>query len=102
MPELPHADQTHSPGFALDLLLPALPETLVLPIPANHIKLSQMTQNNPAWTIENFLEVKNGHLSINGVDATELAQKHETPLFVFSAARIRHNIERLKAAEGAL
>ncbi len=60
-----------------------------------------MTQD-PAWTIENFLEVKNGHLSINGVDALELARKFDTPLFVFSSARIRHNIGRLKKVESAL
>ena len=60
-----------------------------------------MTQK-PAWTIENFLEVKNGHLSVGGADAVELAEKFETPLFVFSESRIRHNIDRLKRAENTL
>lgn len=45
-----------------------------------------------AWEIENFLEAKNDHLHIDGVDAVELAREHGTPLFVFSEARIRHNI----------
>ncbi len=57
---------------------------------------------NPAWTIENFLEVKNNRLHINGVSATALAEQYGTPLFVFSEARIRHNIERLKRAERAI
>jgi D-ornithine/D-lysine decarboxylase len=56
----------------------------------------------PPWAIENFLEVKNGRLSVGGADAVELAQKFATPLFVFSEARIRHNIDRLKAVEAAL
>ena len=56
----------------------------------------------PAWAIENFLEVRDGSLSVNGVDALGLAKEFQTPLFVFSEARIRGNIERLKAAEDAL
>lgn len=51
------------------------------------------------WEIENFLEIKNGQLHINGVSAVELAEKYDTPLFVFSQSRIKHNIERLKRAE---
>ncbi len=57
---------------------------------------------NPAWTIENFLEVKNSQLHINGVSAIDLANQFDTPLFVFSEARIRHNIERLKRAESVI
>mgnify|MGYP001182368229 CR=1 FL=1 len=48
------------------------------------------------WEIENFLEVRDGQLHINGVDAVELAREHGTPLFVFSESRIRHNIDRLR------
>lgn len=51
-----------------------------------------------AWTIENFLEIQNGHLTINGVDSIELIEKFDSPLFVFSEPRIRYNIERLKKA----
>ena len=51
------------------------------------------------WQIENFLEEKNNQLYINGVSAIELAEEFDTPLFVFSESRIRHNIERLKRAE---
>ncbi len=50
------------------------------------------------WEIQTFLEIENGRLHINGVDAIELAREHGTPLFVFSEPRIRHNIERLKEA----
>ena len=48
------------------------------------------------WEIENFLDVRNGRLHIDGVSAVELAREHGTPLFVFSENRIRHNIERLR------
>ena len=60
------------------------------------------TVNNPAWTIPGFLEVKNNHLAVNGVDAAELVRRYQSPLYVFSEARIRHNIERLKRAASAL
>jgi diaminopimelate decarboxylase len=52
----------------------------------------------PAWSIPGYLEANDSHLTINGVDAIALANAYETPLFVFSEARIRHNIERLKEA----
>src|SRR5947207_11488024 len=53
----------------------------------------------PAWTIPGFLEARdNNHLFINGADATALAYKYGTPLFVFSEQRIQSNIARLQAA----
>ena len=48
------------------------------------------------WEIENFLEVRDGRLHVDGVNAVELAREYGTPLFVFSESRIRHNIDRLK------
>lgn len=54
------------------------------------------------WTIKNFLEVKDNQLHIGGVSAVRLAQDYDTPLFVFSEARIRHNIDRLKAAQDVI
>ena len=54
--------------------------------------------SSPAWTIPNYLEVREGHLAINGADALELIRKYDSPLFVFSGPRIRSNIERLQAA----
>lgn len=53
----------------------------------------------PDWAIPNYLEVKNNHLHINGVDTVELAAQYDTPLFVVSAPRIRANIARLLAAK---
>lgn len=53
----------------------------------------------PDWAIPNYLEVKNNHLHINGVDTTQLADQYDTPLFVISAPRIRQNIARLLAAK---
>src|SRR5215213_2685113 len=50
------------------------------------------------WEIENFLSEKDNQLFIDGVAASALAEEYGTPLFVFSEARIRHNIERLKRA----
>ncbi|MFM9903881.1 MAG: diaminopimelate decarboxylase family protein [Pyrinomonadaceae bacterium] len=51
-----------------------------------------------AWEIENFLDVRDGQLHIDGVSAVDLARDHGTPLFVFSESRIRHNIARLQKA----
>ncbi|MBO0722540.1 MAG: diaminopimelate decarboxylase [Blastocatellia bacterium] len=51
------------------------------------------------WAIAGYLEACNNHLHINGVDAVELAREYDTPLFVISAARIRHNITRLLEAK---
>ncbi|HEX8773963.1 MAG TPA: diaminopimelate decarboxylase [Pyrinomonadaceae bacterium] len=59
---------------------------------------TQLVAPAPAWTIQGFLETRNGHLTISGVDATSLVETHDTPLFVFSEPRIRSNIERLKRA----
>ena len=58
-----------------------------------------MTQ---AWEIQNFLEVQNDHLHIDGVDAVELALEHGTPLFVYSESRIRHNIDRLRKSASVI
>jgi diaminopimelate decarboxylase len=60
--------------------------------------MSANNQTSTDWAIADFLAVENGQLSINGIRAVELAGKYETPLFVFSEPRIRHNINRLKRA----
>jgi diaminopimelate decarboxylase len=59
---------------------------------------SQSVSQQPAWAIPGYLEAREGHLSIDGVDALSLTREHDTPLFVFSEARIRSNIVRLKRA----
>jgi D-ornithine/D-lysine decarboxylase len=50
----------------------------------------------PAWSISGFLEVRDGHLTIDGVDALQLVKQYNSPLFVFSESRIRNNIGRLQ------
>lgn len=52
----------------------------------------------PAWTIPDYLEVRDAHLAINGVDALTLISEYESPLFVFSESRIKFNINRLTSA----
>lgn len=52
----------------------------------------------PSWAIDGYLEVEDNHLTINGVDATRLAGEFDTPLFVFSAPRIRTNVAQLSEA----
>lgn len=64
--------------------------------------MSEKNQPAAGWVIENFLEVKNNQLHIDGASAIDLAKKYDTPLFVFSESRIRHNINRLKAAQDVI
>jgi diaminopimelate decarboxylase len=52
----------------------------------------------PAWSISGYLEVRDGHLNINGADALDLVGQYDSPLFVFSERRIRDNIARLQHA----
>src|SRR6185503_13966774 len=63
---------------------------------------SRVAAVHPAWTIPGYLEISNGHLAINGADAVDLVTKYESPLFVFSAPRIRANIQRLQQAAAAV
>lgn len=53
----------------------------------------------PDWTIPGYLEIQNQHLHIHGVDVAHLAEEYDTPLFVISAPRIRHNIAQLLEAQ---
>lgn len=50
------------------------------------------------WEIEDFIDVRDGRLHVDGADVSDLVRVHRTPLFVFSESRIRHNIDRLKRA----
>src|SRR5882762_6296575 len=63
---------------------------------------SQQVASCPAWTIPGFLEVRDGHLNINGADALALVREFASPLFVFSAARIAANIDRLQLGAAAV
>ena len=60
--------------------------------------MSSTATFSPAWSIPGYLEVRDGHLNIDGVDALELVAKYNSPLFVFSERRIRNNIARLQHA----
>jgi D-ornithine/D-lysine decarboxylase len=60
--------------------------------------MSVIATSCPAWSIPGYLEVRNGHLNIDGVDALELIEQYNSPLFVFSERRIRNNIARLQHA----
>lgn len=53
---------------------------------------------NPSWAIPGYLALHDNHLTISGADAVELARTYDTPLFVISAPRIRHNIATLREA----
>ncbi|HKO98048.1 MAG TPA: diaminopimelate decarboxylase [Pyrinomonadaceae bacterium] len=57
-----------------------------------------LATKSPAWTISDYLEVHEGQLNINGANASELVQKYDSPLFVFSEPRIKSNIRRLTSA----
>jgi len=58
------------------------------------------SQNSqPQWVIPGYLEIHDNHLHINGADCEALAREFDTPLFVVSAPRIRHNIARLLEAK---
>src|SRR5690606_12295883 len=59
---------------------------------AGRLRSSRKESMSQPWEIESFLEVNNGKLHVNGVDAVELAREFGTPLFVYSENRIRHNI----------
>jgi len=56
----------------------------------------------PAWSIPGYLEVRDDHLTVNGVDTLELVKEFDSPLFVFSEGRIRDNINRLQLAADAV
>jgi diaminopimelate decarboxylase len=62
----------------------------------------QTAAARPAWEIENYLTARAGRLHINGADAVALAETYGTPLFVFSAPRILHNIRQLQDAAAAM
>jgi len=56
----------------------------------------------PAWSIPGYLEVRDDHLTVNGVDTLELVKEFNSPLFVFSESRISDNISRLQRAARAV
>src|ERR1051325_1384608 len=63
---------------------------------------SRIATLSPAWSIPGYLEVRDDHLTVNGVDAIELVEQFNSPVFVFSEDRIRDNISRLQRAADAV
>ncbi len=63
---------------------------------------SSVASASPAWTISDYLQVRDGRLNINGADALDLIKQYDSPLFVFSEPRIRSNIERLQRAAASV
>ncbi|MBL8170972.1 MAG: diaminopimelate decarboxylase [Acidobacteria bacterium] len=61
--------------------------------------MSDSHTSQSGWAIPGYLEPQANHLHIHGVDAVTLAQNYDTPLFVISAPRIRHNIAQLLEAK---
>jgi len=50
------------------------------------------------WQAEGYLEARDGRLVMDGVDLVRLAEAEGTPLYVYSARRLRENAEGLSAA----
>ena len=50
------------------------------------------------WQAEGFLEARGGRLTMDGVDLVALAEAEGTPVYVYSARRIRDNAAALRAA----
>ncbi|HEX8087288.1 MAG TPA: diaminopimelate decarboxylase [Blastocatellia bacterium] len=50
------------------------------------------------WQARGQLETRAGHLAVDGVDVTKLAEEYGTPLYVFSERRIVENIRNLRRA----
>jgi len=56
------------------------------------------SQKSGIWELPSFLGTRDGHLTIDGVDAVSLADKHGTPLYVFSERRISDNVRAIRRA----
>jgi D-ornithine/D-lysine decarboxylase len=55
---------------------------------------------NPSasWQASGYLDVRAGHLAVDGIDAVRLAEEYGTPLYVFSERRIAENVRGLRHA----
>jgi len=52
----------------------------------------------PAWQVPGYLETHDGRLTVDGIDAAGIAERHGTPLYVFSEKRIVENVRKLRGA----
>ena len=55
-----------------------------------------------SWRVRGYLETRAGHLTVDGADAAQLADRLGTPLYVFSEKRIADNIRELRRAVEAV
>ncbi len=51
-------------------------------------------------TNDPWLTVRDGHLCFDGADIVDVARDLETPFYLYSERRLRHNIAGLQAAFG--
>jgi diaminopimelate decarboxylase len=54
------------------------------------------------WTVPGYLESRNGHLTMDGVDLVAVARSRGTPLYVYSERRLRENARAMLAGFRAL
>ena len=52
----------------------------------------------PTWQVAGYLESQAGHLTVDGADVVNLAERFGTPLYVFSEKRISENVRNLRHA----
>lgn len=57
-----------------------------------------MAEQSASWQIAGFLQSRDGHLTIDGVDAVALIEQYGTPLYVFSEKRIAEHVRHLRQA----
>jgi diaminopimelate decarboxylase len=55
-------------------------------------------QRPHTWQVPGYLETRAGRLTIDDADAVDLAERHGSPLYVFSERRITANVRDLRAA----
>jgi diaminopimelate decarboxylase len=55
-------------------------------------------QQGEGWQVAGYLETREGHLTVDGVDTVELAERYGTPLYIFSEKRIAQNVGNLRRA----
>ncbi|MEW6207778.1 MAG: diaminopimelate decarboxylase [Acidobacteriota bacterium] len=61
-----------------------------------------MDEKKQSRTGPGYLEIRQGHLSIDGADAVQLIEEHGSPLYVFSEKRISLNTRGLRRAVEAV
>src|SRR5687768_11460426 len=57
-----------------------------------------MSEQTKSWQIAGYLETRNGHLPINGINALTPTEQHGRTQHVFSEKRIADNVRQLRRA----